>query len=181
MARINKPKPEQGKWGGPEMPAAAHVVYIPGILLLGIVLGFLLGGRAARDEAAGRAARDAAREARRSGATPSQNPEGQTPVRKQKPPELLGAATTACRGLAWSGKHLQAAPGDALFGPKHAKMTRSRSVQSVLGAAAVSFVWIDRAFEVNGRFSRRSAPMPRVYVILGFARHRRFALLWPAW
>lgn len=47
------------------MPTAAHVVYIPGILLLGIVIGFILGGRAARDEAAGRKARQAAREARR--------------------------------------------------------------------------------------------------------------------
>ncbi len=47
------------------MPTAAHVVFIPGVLLIGIVLGFLLGGRAARDEAAGRAAREARREERR--------------------------------------------------------------------------------------------------------------------
>jgi hypothetical protein len=47
------------------MPTAAHIIYIPGVLLLGVVIGFLLGGRAARDEVAGKAARDAAREARR--------------------------------------------------------------------------------------------------------------------
>lgn len=32
------------------MPSAAHVLYIPGILLLGIALGFVLGTRAARAE-----------------------------------------------------------------------------------------------------------------------------------
>ncbi len=47
------------------MPTAAHVVYIPGILLIGIVIGFILGGRAQRDESAGRAARKEAREQRR--------------------------------------------------------------------------------------------------------------------
>ena len=52
------------------MPTAAHVVYIPAMLLLGIVLGWILGGRAARDAEAGRKAREEARltrqEARRS-------------------------------------------------------------------------------------------------------------------
>lgn len=47
------------------MPTAAHFIYIPGVLLLGIVIGFLLGGRAARDDEAARAAREARREARR--------------------------------------------------------------------------------------------------------------------
>ena len=31
------------------MPTAAHFLYIPGILLLGIVLGWILGSRAAAD------------------------------------------------------------------------------------------------------------------------------------
>ena len=31
------------------MPTAAHVLYIPGILLLGIVIGWILGSRAAAD------------------------------------------------------------------------------------------------------------------------------------
>ena len=32
------------------MPSANHVLYIPGVLLIGIVLGFVLGARAARAE-----------------------------------------------------------------------------------------------------------------------------------
>jgi hypothetical protein len=47
------------------MPTAAHFIYIPFVLLMGIVIGFILGGRAARDEAAAKAARDEARAARR--------------------------------------------------------------------------------------------------------------------
>ena len=31
------------------MPTAAHVIYIPAVLLLGVVLGYILGSRAARD------------------------------------------------------------------------------------------------------------------------------------
>jgi hypothetical protein len=31
--------------------SAAHFIYIPGVLLLGIVFGFVLGARAARDVA----------------------------------------------------------------------------------------------------------------------------------
>jgi hypothetical protein len=30
-------------------PSAAHFIYIPVVLIFGIVLGFILGGRAARD------------------------------------------------------------------------------------------------------------------------------------
>lgn len=36
------------------MPGADHVLYIPGILLLGFALGFRFGARAARDELARR-------------------------------------------------------------------------------------------------------------------------------
>lgn len=32
------------------MPSAAHVLYIPGILLIGFVLGFVYGAKAARAE-----------------------------------------------------------------------------------------------------------------------------------
>lgn len=46
------------------MPTAAHVVYIPAMLLLGIVVGWILGGRAARDAEAGRRAREEAKLAR---------------------------------------------------------------------------------------------------------------------
>ena len=31
------------------MPTAAHFLYIPGVLLVGIVIGWILGSRAARD------------------------------------------------------------------------------------------------------------------------------------
>jgi hypothetical protein len=33
------------------VPSAAHVLYIPGIMLFGIAVGFVLGARAARAEA----------------------------------------------------------------------------------------------------------------------------------
>ena len=31
------------------MPSAAHFIYIPGVLLIGIVIGWILGSRAAAD------------------------------------------------------------------------------------------------------------------------------------
>ena len=31
------------------MPTAAHFIYIPAVLLLGVVIGWILGSRAARD------------------------------------------------------------------------------------------------------------------------------------
>jgi hypothetical protein len=34
------------------VPTLAHFLYIPGILLIGIAVGFVLGARAARDELA---------------------------------------------------------------------------------------------------------------------------------
>jgi hypothetical protein len=47
------------------VPTAAHFIYIPGVLLLGIVIGFFLGKGAARDEAAALKAREERRAARR--------------------------------------------------------------------------------------------------------------------
>jgi hypothetical protein len=48
------------------MPTAAHFLYIPGVLLIGIVIGWVLGSRAAADayasqlkKAAAKAKRDA--------------------------------------------------------------------------------------------------------------------------
>jgi hypothetical protein len=32
------------------MPSAAHVVFIPGVLLIGVVLGYVMGARAVRAE-----------------------------------------------------------------------------------------------------------------------------------
>ena len=34
---------------GLEMPSAAHFIFIPAVLLLGVVIGWILGSRAARD------------------------------------------------------------------------------------------------------------------------------------
>jgi hypothetical protein len=39
------------------MPTAAHFLYIPGVLLLGIVVGWVLGSRAAADAYAAQAKR----------------------------------------------------------------------------------------------------------------------------
>jgi hypothetical protein len=34
------------------VPTIAHIIYIPGVLLVGIAIGFVLGARAARNELA---------------------------------------------------------------------------------------------------------------------------------
>ena len=47
------------------MPTAAHFIYIPGVLLVGIVIGWILGGRAARDAFAAELRRREERAARR--------------------------------------------------------------------------------------------------------------------
>jgi hypothetical protein len=41
------------------MPTAAHFMYIPGVLVLGIVIGWILGSRAAADAYAAQARRAA--------------------------------------------------------------------------------------------------------------------------
>jgi len=58
------------------LPPSSHFIYIPVMLVLGIVLGFMLGSKATRDafaleqrKAAEREARKAAREASRQAAT----------------------------------------------------------------------------------------------------------------
>ncbi len=52
------------------MPTAAHVIYIPGVLLVGLVLGWVLGSRAAADAYAVKLRRAEEQAARRAG-TPS--------------------------------------------------------------------------------------------------------------
>jgi hypothetical protein len=47
------------------MPTTAHFIYIPAVLVIGIVIGFILGGRAARDAFAAQKEKEAARAARR--------------------------------------------------------------------------------------------------------------------
>jgi hypothetical protein len=46
------------------MPTAAHFLYIPGVLLVGIVIGWILGSRAAADAYAADKRRQEARAAR---------------------------------------------------------------------------------------------------------------------
>jgi hypothetical protein len=43
------------------MPTAAHFIYIPGVLLVGTVIGWILGSRAAADAYAAQQRRDAQR------------------------------------------------------------------------------------------------------------------------
>lgn len=43
----------------------AHFIYIPGLLLIGIVIGYVLGGRAVETSRADAAEKDRRREARR--------------------------------------------------------------------------------------------------------------------
>ena len=47
------------------LPPSSHFIYIPVIFLLGIVLGFILGGKATRDEIALQQRKAAEREARK--------------------------------------------------------------------------------------------------------------------
>jgi hypothetical protein len=46
------------------MPTAAHFIYIPGVLLIGIVIGWILGSRAAADAYAAKLRREEQRRAR---------------------------------------------------------------------------------------------------------------------
>lgn len=55
----------------------AHLIYIPGVLLVGMVIGYVLGGRAAEAARSDRATADrrrAARQARAHGAPPEGPP-----------------------------------------------------------------------------------------------------------
>jgi hypothetical protein len=47
------------------VPTTAHFIYIPFVLLIGIVIGFILGGRAAKDAQAAAAERERARAERK--------------------------------------------------------------------------------------------------------------------
>jgi len=49
------------------MPSASHLIFIPGVLLIGIVIGWILGSRAARDAYAAELRRREQREQRARG------------------------------------------------------------------------------------------------------------------
>lgn len=61
------------------LPTAAHVVYIPGMLLLGIVIGYIVGSRAARDAFQAEQRRKEARAARRAERAPEPEPPAPDP------------------------------------------------------------------------------------------------------
>lgn len=70
------------------MPTAAHVIYIPAMLMLGVVLGYILGSRAARDALLAEQARKEARAARRAAAARPNQPEPSAPAADDSsPPE----------------------------------------------------------------------------------------------
>ena len=48
------------------MPTAAHLIFIPGVLLIGVVIGWILGSRAAQDAFAAELKRRDERAARKS-------------------------------------------------------------------------------------------------------------------
>ena len=58
----------------------AHFIYIPGVLLVGVVIGYVLGGRAVETARADREFRDRARTARRA------REQGQAPARGAEQP-----------------------------------------------------------------------------------------------
>ena len=49
------------------MPSAAHFLYIPGVLVLGVVIGWILGSRAAADAYASQLRKESIRRAKDQG------------------------------------------------------------------------------------------------------------------
>ena len=49
------------------MPTAAHFLYIPGVLVIGVVIGWILGSRAAADAYASQLRKEATRRTRDQG------------------------------------------------------------------------------------------------------------------
>ena len=66
------------------MPTAAHVIYIPAMLMLGIVIGYVLGSRATRDALLAEQARKEARAARRAARAATE--EAASPGEPSSPP-----------------------------------------------------------------------------------------------
>ena len=63
------------------MPTAAHFLYIPGVLILGVVIGWILGSRAAADAYA-------AQMRRHNPELQIPNPKAQIPKRKTQNPNV---------------------------------------------------------------------------------------------
>lgn len=76
------------------MPTAAHFIYIPAMLMLGIVLGYVLGSRAARDALLAEQARKEARAARRARLVAAKDaPEASAAAPTEAEPESDGTAS----------------------------------------------------------------------------------------
>lgn len=68
------------------MPTAAHIIYIPAMLMLGVVLGYVLGTRAARDAFAAEQARREARAARQAARLKAER--DRSPPAEEVPPPI---------------------------------------------------------------------------------------------
>ena len=76
------------------MPTAAHFIYIPAMLMLGIVIGYVLGSRAARDALLAEQARKEARAARRARlAAAKDGPGAEVAAAPEAEPESDGPAS----------------------------------------------------------------------------------------
>jgi hypothetical protein len=74
------------------MPTAAHFIYIPAMLMLGIVIGYVLGSRAARDALLAEQARKEARAARRARLTAAKGgAPGDAAARETEAPDAADA------------------------------------------------------------------------------------------
>ena len=75
-----------------DLPPSSHFIYIPVILILGLVLGFILGAKATRDAFALDAKRAAEREARRAARA------AKATAAAARPDEAAGSGITSASG-----------------------------------------------------------------------------------
>jgi hypothetical protein len=61
------------------MPPVTHFIYIPSVLMIGVVIGVVFGGRAARDAEAARLRAEEAKAARRAARAAAARPEDKSP------------------------------------------------------------------------------------------------------
>jgi len=64
-----------------QVPPSSHFIFIPVVLVLGIIIGFLLGARATRDAIATEERRRAEREARRAKRAAAAAPDAAAPAK----------------------------------------------------------------------------------------------------
>jgi hypothetical protein len=64
------------------MPTIAHLVYIPTVLVIGIVIGYVLGGRADKDAAAAKERAEQLKAARRKSSSPTADNQAEREIRE---------------------------------------------------------------------------------------------------